>query len=493
MLVNKTKIQGGKFEYLSEEQLHMIHMASLEILETTGMLVHDDEALDLFAEAGAYVDRDEKLVKIPAALVEDAIKSAPAKITLCEVDGGRKMHLYRNNVYYGLGTDLPQFTDPYTGEIRTTVLKDVENVAKVAHVSDDIDFVACLGLASDVKQESVDLHHLLTFRKYSKKPNWITATDYGNMKALIDMAAISAGGYEELRQNPTIGVYNEPVSPLNCSMEATQKLLLCSEYGIPTTWASGIIGGATGPMTLAGTLALGNAEGLGGLVMHQLKRKGSPFIFGIVGSIMDMKTSVSCYGGPELPMMHAVVGQLGRFYDLPTYGTGGCTDSNTVDAQAGLEAMFSNMMAALGGTNLTHDNGYLGSGLIGSLEMVLLDNEIAGFIKRMERGIDINDDTLCLDLIKKIGPGGVFISEKHTMQNFKKETFYPSTLNRKQYQAWKESGGKDLYESLNAKAKAIIETETPVLLTDQTIKAYEEIIERREKEIAANKLHRQDF
>jgi trimethylamine--corrinoid protein Co-methyltransferase len=493
MQVNGKEYKGGRFEYLSVEQIEKIHMASLEILETTGMKVFDDEGLRLLAEAGAYVDTGERLARIPAALVEDAISSAPSKITLCDVAGNRVIHLYKDNVYYGLGTDLPSFLDPYTGEIRPTVLNDIKNVAKVAQATDGISYTASHGLATDVPQETVDLYHLLESRKYCGKPSWVTATGYGNMKALIDMAAVSAGGYEELRRNPTIGVYNEPVSPLMCSLEATQKLLLCAEYGIPTTWASGIIGGGTGPMSLAGTIALGNAEGLGGLVMHQLKRKGAPFIFGNVASIMDMSTSISMYGGPELPMMHAVVGQFGKYYGIPSYGTSGCTDSNAIDAQTGLEYMYSSMIAALSGTNLVHDNAYLGSGLIGSLEAILLAGEIVDFIQRMEDGIEVSEETLALDLIRKVGPGGNFIAEKHTARNFRKETFYPKFLNRQQHQLWAANGGKTLDRVLNEKAREIIESEDEVLLSDDAIKEYEAILKRRTDEIAAGKHHKGDF
>ena len=491
MLVNKNITQGGFFHYISEEQLYQIHMSSLEILERTGVVVHDEEALQLLREGGAYADGNR--VRIPAKMVENAIASAPSKITLCNVDGGRQMHLYRNNVYYGLGTDLPCFIDPYTGEIRDTTLADVENVAKVAEAAKEIDFVANLGLASDVNQSVVDLYHLKSVRSYCHKPNWVTATDYGNMKALIDMAAVSAGGYDKLRQNPTIGFYGEPISPLINSKEAVQKLLLCAEYGIPATWASGIIAGGTGPATLAGTIALGNAEGLSGLVMHQLKAPGAPFIFGLVGSTMDMKTSVSCYGGAELPMIHAIVGQMARFYSLPCYGTGGCSDSNAIDAQAGAEAMFSNLMAALGGTNLVHDNAYLGAGLIGNLEMILMNSDIVGYIKRMQRGILINDDTLCLDLIDKVGPGGEYMTQAHTFKHYKEETYYPEYMNRKQYQDWKTSGGEDIRAVLNKKAKEIIESDTKPLLSEDVIKQYDEIIKRRTQEIKSGKYHKEDF
>ncbi|MEG1164045.1 MAG: trimethylamine methyltransferase family protein [Anaerovoracaceae bacterium] len=491
MLVNKNSTQGGYFNYISEEEVRQIHMASLEILERTGVVVYDEEALKLLEEGGAFVDGNR--VRIPNCMVKKAIASAPSKIAFCNIDGERRIQLYRNNVYYGLGTDLPSFIDPYTDEIRQTVLKDVENVGKVAQYAENIDFVASAGLASDVDQRVVDLYHLKTIRTYCNKPNWITATDYGNMKALIDMAAVSAGGYEKLRENPTIGLYGEPVSPLINSKEATQKLLLCAEYGIPVTWASGIIAGGTGPVTLAGSLALGNAEGLSGLVIHQLKAPGAPFIFGLVGSTMDMKSQISCYGGAELPIMHAVVGQLARFYELPCYGTGGCSDSNCVDAQAGIESMFSNMMAALSGTNLVHDNAYLGAGLIGNLSMILLNSDIVGCIKRMQEGIKINEETLCLDLIDKVGPGGEYMTKSHTFKHYKEETHYPEYMNRKQHQSWTEAGAKDINQILRAKTIEIIEEDVKPLLNDMVISQYDNIIKRREVEIANGQFHREDF
>ena len=483
MIINQKLNRTANFEMWSEEQLYMLHNASLEILERTGIMVNDKEARDLLKEGGAIV-RDDNVVKIPAHMVEDAIKSAPSKITFARRDGTRQMHLHRNHIYFGLGTDLPSFTDPYSHEIRNTVLGDVVNVGKVAQYCENFDFVASLGLASDIDQNLVDMHHLKAVRTYCNKPNWTTATDYGNMKALIDMAAVSAGGYDQLRLNPTIGLYAEPISPLVCSEEAVQKLLLCAEYGIPVTWASGITAGTTGPVSLASTLALGNAEGLAGLVMHQLKRKGSPFIYGLVFSAIDMRTITSPYGTPEANMGHMIVGQMGRFYDLPTYGTGGCSDSNVIDAQAGIEGMFTNFTAALGGTNLIHDNGYLGSGLIGSMEMMLLDDEIISYIKHFMNSIDINEESLALDLIHEVGHGGEFISNKHTFKNYKKELYHPKYLNRKQYQAWKSGGCKTINKILEEKVHEIIEKDLEPMLSEHEMKMYDEIIKDRERAIS---------
>jgi trimethylamine--corrinoid protein Co-methyltransferase len=396
-------------------------------------------------------------------------------------------------VYYGLGTDLPNFVDLYTGEIRASVLADLENVSKIVQRSDNLDFIAPLGLASDVPQELADLEHLKALHAYCDKPAWVTATDYGNMKAIIDMAAISAGGVEKLRNNPSIGVYTEPISPLVNSKEALQKLLLCAEYGIPVTYASGIMAGATGPATLAGTIALGNAEGLAGLVMHQLKRRGSPFIYGNVCSSMDMSTMVNLYGGPEQPLMHAFTAKFGRFYDIPSYGTGGCSDSHTLDAQAGMEAVFSNFAAGLAGANLVHDNGYLGSGLVGSYEMLLFCNESIGAIKRFFKGIDISAESLALDLIHEVGPAGEFLSDEHTLRHFRNETWHSKFMDRGQFTAWERGGKLTIYDRLNAEAKRITETAAPKLLSSRAENGYDAIIAKRRDEIAQGKYHREDF
>jgi len=491
-LNNKTNYINKTYDILTDAQINEIHKASLEILERTGIVVYDDEALMLLKDNGAFTDGNQ--VRIPARMVEDALSGAPSKITLYSVDGkGFDVRLYRNNINYGLGTDLPNFTDIHTGKIRSTLLSDLEDTAKVVQNSDNIDFAAPFGLASDAEQNLADLYHMKTFRSYCNKPNWVTATNYGNMKALIDMAAVSAGGYQQLRNNPTIGSYTEPITPLRNSKEALQKLLLCAEYGIPVTYASGIIAGATGPVTPAGTIALGNAEGLAGLVMHQLKRRGSPFIYGNVCSSLDMSTMVSLYGGPELPLMHMAVAQLGRFYDLPSFGTGGCSDSSLLDAQAGLEAMFSSFAAALCGANLIHDSGYLSSGLVGSLEMILLSNENIRIIKHFMKGIEVSDETLGLDMIHEIGPFGDFMGEPHTVKHFKNEIMHSSLLDRTQFQSWQKTGSLTMYERLNKEVKRILEKDHPKLLDNDTLSEYDKIIDKRKTEISQKKFNKEDF
>jgi len=480
-MINHNFGKSPSFYMWTEDQLQKLHLASLEILERTGVRVYEKEALKLLKDAGAFIDRD--LVRIPAWLVEEAIKSAPERVVLATRNKERKVRLEEGVCNFGLGTDLPFFVDPVTNQIRETTIQDVENVAKVSESCPNFDFTASLGLAHNVTTQLADLYHFRALATYSSKPVLMTATDYDNLKALIDMAAVVAGGYEELRRAPQFVLYAEPISPLVNSKEAVEKLLLCAEYGIPVTYASGIIAGATGPATIAGSLALGNAEGLAGLVMHQLKAKGAPFIYGLVFSVMDMHTAISCYGGPELPLGHTIVGQLGRFYKLPTYGTAGCSDSCEIDAQAGMESIYSNMLAALSGTNLVHDNGYLASGLVGSLEKMLLDDEGIAFVKRFMEGIELTEETLALDLIHEVGPGGNFLQQDHTYKYFRKETWYPRFFNRQHFENWILAGSKTMKERIHARLQDLLCSNGSEILSAKKQAALEEIINDNEKRV----------
>ncbi len=242
-------------EILTEEQVHSIHSASLEILERIGVKCHNAKALKLLKEGGAYVDGDR--VKIPPPMVEEAIGTAPSRSLITGRRGNGKVLLERNVSNYGCGTDVPYHMDPYTHEIRLTVLKDIENMNKIVQKCGNIDFTSNSGLASDVEPELQDLYHYKVGSTYCDKPFFTTAANGENMKALIDMATVFAGSYEKLAQAPSLIVYGEPVSPLSLEQNATDVLLVCSEYKIPIVFPPMVQLGATGPMTLAGGIAQG--------------------------------------------------------------------------------------------------------------------------------------------------------------------------------------------------------------------------------------------
>jgi len=471
------------FEILSEDQIYAIHSATLKILERTGMKVHSKKALKIFKEGGAYVE--DSIVKIPSLLVEQALKTVPSRILVTGGHGKGKVLLERNVVNYGLGTDVPNQIDSYTHKVRPTVLKDIENIGKVVQKCENVDFNSYSGLASNVRPSMMqDLYHFKAANTYCDKPYFTTAANGANMKALIDMATVFAGSYENLRKAPSFIVYEEPISPLVLGKEAAEVLLVCAEYKIPIVFPPMVDMGATGPVTLAGGLAQGNAETLASLVLHQLKSPGAPFIWGPFVSQMDMHTAICTYGGPVFIKAQAALGQISRFYNLPTFGFACCTDSSVIDVQCGMEMMWSTLINALAGLNLCHDIGYLDSGLIFSLEALLLSDEIISAVKCFMGGIEVNEETLAVDLIHKIGPGGNFLSEEHTMKYFKKEGWYPQFLNKKEYQVWKAGGCKTVNQKLEDRVHEILKEDTPPLISKDEMKEVDKIIAEREKKLS---------
>ncbi len=475
--------RSPSLEILSQEQICAIHSATLEILEKTGMKCDSQVALKIFQEGGAYTDGTR--VKIPPVMVEEALKSAPSRILVTGRRGNKKVLLERNVVNYGLGTDIPYHIDPYTREIRLTVLKDIENISKVVRKCEHIDFTSTSGLASDIRPGMQDLYHYKAGSTYCDKPFFTSAANSENMKALIDMAAVFASSYDNLRKVPSFIVCKDPVSPLLFEKVATEVLLLCAEYKIPLVFIPMIQTGATSPVTLAGGIAQGNAETLAGLVLHQLKNPGAPFIWGPGVSMMDMRTTICCYGGPVFMKSQAALGQISRFYNIPTFGFACMTDSATVDAQCGLEMMWSALINALAGLNLCHDVGYLNSGLLVGLESILLGEEIISAVSSFMDGIQVNDETLALDLIDKVGSEGNFLSEGHTTRFFKQEGWYPQFLNRQHFKTWRAEGSKELSQRLTEKAQDIIEEDVPPLISEAEEKELDKIIAAREKQLDA--------
>ena len=469
-------------EILSEEQIYAIHSATLEILERIGMQCNNEAALRIFKDGGAYVEGDR--VKIPPAMVEQALRTAPSRSLIRGRRGNGEVLLEKNVTNYGCGTDVPYHIDPYSHEIRLTVLKDIENMNKVVQKCENIDFTSNSGLASDVRPELQDLYHYKAGSTYCDKPFFTTAANSENMKVLIDMATVFAGSYENLRRAPLLIVYGEPVSPLFFDKNATDVLLVCAEYKVPIVFPPMVQIGATGPMSLAGGLAQGSAETLASLVLHQLKNPGAPFIWGPFVSMMDMHTTVCCYGGPVLMKSQAALGQISRFYGIPTFGFSCVTDSAEIDAQCGMEMMWSALVNALAGLNLCHDVGYLSSGMIVSLESLLLADEIISAVSHFMEGIEVNEETLALDVIEKVGPAGNFLSEKHSIRFLKKEGWYPRFLNRKNFQTWKTEGSKTVNQRLEEKAHQIIEEDVPPLISEDEMKELDKIIAEREKKLA---------
>jgi len=487
MQVNQVHNATPQFAVLSRDECEMIFRAALEIMETTGGRFLNDEAIELFKNSDALVE-DGNLVKIPAFMTRRALNDSPEKITLCSRDGKRSVRLGRNEVHFGTGSDCPFIYDRETGKRRRYTRKDVNDAARVVDALPNYDFFMSHGLASDVEHdETYDRHQFMAMVKGTSKPLIVTAVDGEGLKDLHEMAIAFCGSEDNFRVAPRFGVYIEPSSPLAHGDTSLEKLLYCAEKSIPVIYTPCPSAGATAPATLAGMLAQTLAETLQGLVLAHLKKPGLPIIMGGVVTVMDMKTSNYCYGAPELSLSSAALTDVSKYLNIPMFSTGGCTDSRIVDEQAALEATISLETAFLSGAGLIHDAGYLDSGLNGSLEMLVLCDEIIGMVKHLGRGIKVNEEYLAADVIDEVGPGNNFLRTSHTLKHYKDEFYFPTLLDRHNIETWKAKGEKILNDHINARLDEILGGHEPEPLPEDVEKKMQDIIDRADKKVASQK------
>ncbi len=471
-------------KFIDNNAIQLLHEGTIKILSEIGVEVHNNEALALLENAGASVSG--RKVFIPADLLNQCLKTAPGRITIYDRDGTPALELGRNRAYFGPGSDLPFFIDEVRGEGRRAVLQDVANVARVCESLEHIDFLMSMALPSDVNPSFTDVYSVAAMICNSKKPFVTTTVTPASTEAIVDLAAVIRGSRAKLREKPYFVVYTQPTSPLTHSYESIQSLMFCAENGIPVTYASGVIAGGTAPVTMAGCIAMANAETLTGLVIHQLKQPGAPFIFGLIPSTMDMRTGISVYGGVELPLMHFAAARLARFYNLPVFSTGGCSDGNSFDVQTGVDVTLSIMAAAFSGADLVHDAGYMGAGLVGSLASLVLVNEIISAAKRFLQGFQVNEETLALDAIRQVGPGGHFLQAEHTLNHFRSESWIPRFFDRLPYQTWLEQGKPTAAEQIQKKVNEILAAGRPAGLAGDLQDHLDQIITEHESKPGKN-------
>ena len=454
---NYTSFDTPRFRKISDDQAERLHHASLEILDRTGVVLYEPEAVELLRRKGLKVE-DGNRVRIPPGMVEWALAIAPKRAVICDRNGRRAMPLERNNVFYGPGSDCPNVIDVRTGERRVGTLQDVEEAARVCDALPNIDFLMSFCIASDVNQAVSDRHQMRAMLVNSTKPILVVTTEFGGCVDAIRMAEAVAGGDEALRRNPICALYINVTHPLRHNAEALQKLLFMAEKGLPTTYTPVVLRGVSGPVTAAGAIALANAGELAGLVISQIKREGAPVILtGGVNDMLDMRTMVDAYSDPNNRVMLV---ELAHRYGLPIFGLAGCSDSKLPDEQAAAEAAFSIILETLAGAQMVHDIGYLEGGMCNSIEQIVICDELIAYTKQFMKGLEIDEETLALDLIDEIGPHGDFMGSDHTRTNYRKD-WYPKLFDRKPYDDWSRSGGKTLRQRAQEKALKILATHKP--------------------------------
>ena len=475
------------YRLLTKDQIAEIHQATLDLLWNTGVKVLNEEALQMLADAGCTIVADH-IVKIPAALVEKCIQYTPASVTIYDRNGKAAMELGGTNVYFGMGTDLLNTWDLKTGELRPSCLQDVIDAAIVGDFCQEIDFIASNAFPLDVPGDLAFMIEFKALLMNSTKPIYFTSAGVHDLDVMLDMAAHVSGGQDRLCEKPFIIHYAEPISPLVHSSGAVDKLLLCADRGIPLNYAPALLSGGSGPVTLAGAIVVANAEALSGLVIQQLRSKGSPAITGFSATPMDMRTGTTVYASPDERLTHSACCDLYHYYGLPVWGEAGCSDAASLDEQAAMESMASIMMASLDGCNLVHDVGYLGQGLAGSVASLVMCNEIISYVRRIQRGFDISRERIGLDVIHEVGPGGNFLAHGQTLKYCREEHWTPHFLNRQSPEIWKKNNGKRYNEIVVEKALDILANHHPDRLSPATIERIDDIMEKAADKLVGKQL-----
>lgn len=473
--------EGGSYNVLSEKEISRIHEASVRVLENVGFEMHYQPALELFEDSGAQVDYDLRRVYLPRDLVSRCIKQAPSEFVFYGREPGKDIIVGGKRVHFGTG-GLALYVLDLDRQKRQGTLKDIAELARLADQLEYLDFFIIPVYPHDINIDFVNLNSKYQALLNTAKPVMGGIFSKQGLESMVEVASIIAGGLENLRRRPFIGFIASITSPLKISSDQAEYIMDVSRYGLPLATSTAPAAGATSPVTLAGTLVQQNAEALLGVIFSQLVNPGAPVLYSAVPVTMDMRTMSFLMGSIESGLMNAAITQMAHYYRLPCYITVGTTDSKLPDAQAAHESATTAMLAALAGGNFIHEAfGMLDGALTVSYAQYVIDNDIVGSCLRTLRGIEVTDDTLAYDVIKKVGPGGNYLSEEHTIRYMRTESYYPRASDRQQYQRWIDAGSKDSWkraeevvsEILNSPRREII----PADIDRKIRKRFSELVE----------------
>ncbi|MFP4558908.1 MAG: trimethylamine methyltransferase family protein [Archaeoglobaceae archaeon] len=470
-------------QLLSPDEVEAVHNAALDVLRDTGVDCYSNKIMDVFEEAGADVDREKRRVRIPEHLITEAIRKAPSKILFCGRNPENDILLETGRIYYGYGgTPTPMILDHRTDEYRRPTKQDMIESTLVGDALPNMDFMMSNAGVFDVPYEVEYLHEFDVLFNYTEKPILYSAPNAHLARKFLEMGTEIAGSLEELQKRPFMSLYTEPASPLMLT-ESQENIIDFAEANIPIALGPMPTSGGTAPGTAIGSSVIGTSETLAGLTLAQLANPHAPVIYGGWGLPMDPKTGVCAYGSPEFAMgANTITSQMAEFYGMPSYGFGGCSDGKAIDSQSGAEAMLNIIVSGYAGINLIHDCGYLAGGMVGSAEQAVITDEMINFAKRLFRGVQVDDDHLAVDVINEIGPGGYFISHKHTIEHVH-EFLTADLFDRGSFDSWKNKGKKSTRDSAKERVEKILKEHKPQPLSKEVKEKFAQIIKEEEKRL----------
>lgn len=442
---------------ISIEDMENIYEASLEILHKTGIAFQSQRAVEILARAGAEVEKKSGAVRFPRDLVKKSLRSCPASFTLYSRDGKKRLNIGNNNVHFNPGSAALNFLDSETNTSKKPTTKDFVNFIKVAEGLPNIHAQSTALVCSDVPSDIADRYRLYLVLKHSVKPI-ITGTFTVDGTLVMKNMISTILGKENLSKRPTAVFDCCPSPPLMFSRITAESLIDCAHHLIPVELISMPLMGANAPVTIAGALIQHTSETLGGIVLAQASRRGTPVVYGGSPSAFDMRYGTTPMGAAETILIDIGYAQIGKWLGLPTHSYLGMSDSKVVDAQAGFESGIGAVMGALAGINIISGAGMLEFESTQCVEKLVIDDEICGTALRIARGFEISADTMAIEELKLRGRDGSFMGLKHTLNWFEKEHYIPSNVvDRASRRLWEERGRKDVLERAKEKAQSIIE------------------------------------
>ncbi len=472
---------------LTEEQILKIHEASLSILERVGVSVPHKEVLKMFADSGAKVDMDTQRVRIGSDLVKSSLEKAGKQFTVYGRDISKKARFGCGERNYNSTAGQASWVESPGAKRRYTTLQDVKTACKMADALDSITIAGAMSDPHELPVEYRCVEVMAEMLRNTTKPVAFWFHDRASAKYIVEMMIALRGDLDSAARYPLSYPLLEPISPLRFPFNGIDLLFATASLNLPVHIGPMAQLGLSAPGTLAATMALENAEILAGICITQLIRPGMGVCYGGICHAFDMATTQLIFSGPEQAIFGVAMTQMGKHYGLPVYINSGLTDAKIPDAQAGLEAGVTLMLAAAAGADIFGHMGISGVDQASSLDILVMQNEIISYIESVMRQIDFDDDMFGLDIIEQVGPGGTFIDRIHTAEHFRKELWFPRLLDRNYYQAWLDSGAESMEDRCRAMKDQILKTHQPEPLNHHDSRIIDEIVTAARAELIDRK------
>jgi trimethylamine--corrinoid protein Co-methyltransferase len=477
----------ARLQMLSEREIEAIKETSLAILRDTGVMVHHEEMLHVLGEAGARVDTDHKIARLPEKLVMDCIAIAGKRYVLHGRDGKQVARFGYGELVLMSSPGQYAWIDLHDGARRPATIQDTRDAVHLGDALDNITIVGAMAQPETVSEKYRDVVLTAELVKGTAKPTRCWVRNGATARYILEIYRTVAGGDAALRTRPMAEAFLEPISPLQLPKDGLDIVREFAQAGQPVSIGPMAMTSGTAPGTLAGTLAQENAEILAGIVITQLLAPGTPIMYGGIPHIMDPRTGICSFGSPEQGVMAVAMTQIARSYGFPTYINVGLTDAKLPDAQAGAEKAATLLLGVLAGADTFGHCGICGTDHAGSLLWLVFDDEVMSYVQRIARGFAVDDDRLAADVLAAVGPAGNFLAEEHTVRHFREELWLPGPAwARQPYDLWQAEGGTSFADRLQCRVAGLLDTHRPEPPDPALAKQIDYIVEHASQALIGN-------